>query len=95
MRGPSGPKSADAPFSEFTAGGPCPPFSLGKKELERRYWPFVVPAGAIILAVIVFPWVFTVFMSTQEWAYDGSSRYVGLSNYTELLRVPASPRRSS
>jgi multiple sugar transport system permease protein len=54
--------------------------------LERRYWPFVVPAGAIILAVIVFPWVFTVFMSTQEWAYDGSSRYVGLSNYTELLR---------
>ena len=31
------------------------------------YWPFVLPAMIVVLAVIVFPWAFTVWMSMHEW----------------------------
>ena len=30
---------------------------------KTSYWPFVVPAVAVVGSVIVFPWVFTVWMS--------------------------------
>jgi len=34
---------------------------------QPSYWPFVVPALVVVLAVIVFPWVFTIWMSLNEW----------------------------
>ena len=34
---------------------------------RRPYWPFVVPALVVVVAIIVFPWVFTIWMSLNEW----------------------------
>src|ERR1700742_2400703 len=53
------------------------------------YWPFVLPALVVVLAVIVFPWVFTIWMSLQEWKVGSPTTFVGLSNY---LRMPRDPR---
>jgi multiple sugar transport system permease protein len=53
------------------------------------YWPFVVPAMAVVLAVIVFPWAFTIWMSLNEWKVGAPTTFVGLSNY---LRMPGDSR---
>jgi multiple sugar transport system permease protein len=53
------------------------------------YWPFVVPAVIVVLAVIVFPWVFTLWMSVHEWKIGAPTTYVGIANY---LRLPRDPR---
>ncbi len=55
----------------------------------RSYWPFVLPALIIVLAVIVFPWVFTIWMSLNEWKVGSPTTFVGLANY---LRLPTDPR---
>ena len=52
--------------------------------LRKSYWPFVVPAVAVVGSVIVFPWVFTVWMSMHEWTVGGARRFTGLSNYARL-----------
>ncbi|MBO1907709.1 sugar ABC transporter permease [Microvirga sp. 3-52] len=52
---------------------------------KSSYWPFVVPAVAVVGSVIVFPWVFTVWMSLQEWTVGGARRFTGLSNYMRLV----------
>ncbi|QRM27290.1 sugar ABC transporter permease [Microvirga sp. VF16] len=49
------------------------------------YWPFVVPAVAVVGSVIVFPWAFTIWMSLQEWTVGGARRFTGLSNYMRLV----------
>ena len=51
----------------------------------RRYWMFAVPAAVIVLVVILFPWVFTLFMSVHEWKVSGATPFVGLANYTHML----------
>ncbi len=56
-----------------------------RRAYARRYWPFVVPAAAVVLAVIVFPWAFTLWMSLQEWKIGGGRSFVGLANYQRLL----------
>ncbi|MDF3038622.1 MAG: sugar transporter permease, partial [Thermomicrobiales bacterium] len=44
-----------------------------------------MPAVVVIAAVIVFPWVFTVFMSLHDWQVASPRRWVGLDNYVALL----------
>jgi multiple sugar transport system permease protein len=51
----------------------------------RRYWLFSVPAALVVAAVIVFPWLFTLFMSVHDWKVSGSVYYVGLANYAHLI----------
>ena len=41
------------------AADPAP----GQEWRPPTYWPFVVPALVVVLAVIVFPWLFTIWMS--------------------------------
>ena len=53
------------------------------------YWPFVAPALIVVLAVIVFPWLFTIWMSFNEWKVGSPTTLVGLANY---LRLPTDPR---
>src|SRR5207248_8179846 len=53
------------------------------------YWPFVVPALIVVLAVIIFPWLFTIWMSLNEWKVGSPTTFVGLANY---LRLPNDPR---
>lgn len=52
---------------------------------KSSYWPFVVPAVAVVGSVIVFPWVFTIWMSLQEWTVGGARSFTGLSNYLRLV----------
>ena len=54
------------------------------RNYARRYWAFAVPASLIVAAVIVFPWIFTLFMSVHDWKVSGSVYYVGLANYVHL-----------
>jgi len=52
---------------------------------SRRYWVFAAPATIVIALVIVFPWIFTLWMSVHEWKVTGDHAFVGLANYTRLL----------
>jgi multiple sugar transport system permease protein len=56
-----------------------------RRNYVRRYWMFAVPAAFIVAAVIVFPWLFTVFMSVHDWKVSGNVYFVGLTNYMHLL----------
>ena len=49
------------------------------------YFWFIAPAVLVIMAVIVFPWAFTLWMSLFEWKIGSKAAFVGLSNYTDLL----------
>ena len=39
-----------------------------RRNYARRYWAFAAPGTVVVLAVIVFPWLFTGYMSLHEWA---------------------------
>ena len=55
------------------------------KAYGRRYWMFAVPAAVVVLLVILFPWVFTLFMSVHDWKVTGDTPFVGLANYAKML----------
>ena len=55
------------------------------KNYARVYWPFVVPAGIVVAAVIVLPWVFTLVMSVHEWKVGSDPTFVGMENYLRLF----------
>jgi len=57
----------------------------GPRAYGRRYWMFAVPAALIVLAVILFPWMFTLFMSVHDWKVTGETPFVGLDNYAKML----------
>jgi multiple sugar transport system permease protein len=61
----------------------------GREWQPPSYWPFVVPALIVVLAVIIFPWLFTIWMSFNEWKVGSPTTFVGLANY---LRLPTDPR---
>ena len=63
--------------------------TLPQQWRRPSYWPFVLPAMIVVLAVIVFPWIFTVWMSLHEWKVGQPTVFVGLFNY---LRMPKDPR---
>jgi len=52
---------------------------------RRNYWPFVLPATIVVLGVIIFPWVFTLFMSVHDWNVSGTVSFVGLENFKTLF----------
>jgi len=70
-------------LDEHAAAVAAPP---PREDAGRRssYWPFVVPAVLVVGSVIVFPWVFTVWMSMHEWTVGGTRTFTGLSNYLRL-----------
>ncbi len=78
----------NAPLSTHLApvGADAPP---GREWRPPSYWPFVIPALVVVLAVIVFPWVFTIWMSLNEWKVGSPTTFVGFANY---LRLPQDPR---
>ena len=58
---------------------------LRGRNYARQYWPFVLPAGLVVFAVIVFPWIFTLYMSVMEWHVGSGITFAGLDNYKRLL----------
>ena len=59
----------------------------GKGGYRRRwrYMLFALPAMIVILAVILFPWAFTLYLSAHDWPVVGEPSFVGLGNYLQLL----------
>ena len=55
------------------------------RNYARNYWPFVIPAGIVVGAIIVLPWAFTLFMSVHEWRIGSDLEFVGLANYQHML----------
>lgn len=51
---------------------------------HRRFYRFIYPALALIAAVIVFPWLFTLYMSVHDWKIGQEKHFVGLANYARL-----------
>jgi multiple sugar transport system permease protein len=51
----------------------------------RHYWMFGLPAAVIVVAVILFPWMFTLYMSVHDWKVSGATPFVGLANYIKML----------
>ncbi|HMR30406.1 MAG TPA: sugar ABC transporter permease [Geminicoccaceae bacterium] len=58
----------------------------GKGGYRRRwrYMLFALPAMIVILAVILFPWAFTLYLSVHDWPVVGEPSFVGLGNYLQL-----------
>jgi multiple sugar transport system permease protein len=68
-------------------GAPAKPATAQqrRRNYARRYRLFIVPAGIVVAAVIVFPWLFTLFMSVQDFHVGGAMTFVGLANYTRMF----------
>jgi len=58
----------------------------GRGGYSRRqvYVRFLLPALIAILAVIIFPWLFTLWMSLNDWQMGMSRSFTGLTNYQKL-----------
>ncbi len=56
-----------------------------RRNYVRRYWMFAVPAALIVATVILFPWLFTLFMSVHDWKVSGNVYWVGFRNYVHLM----------
>ena len=56
-----------------------------RRNYARRYWAFAAPAAVVVVAVILFPWLFTLVMSVHDWKVTGSTTFVGLANYAKML----------
>ena len=52
---------------------------------HRSYYYFVLPALVVVGAVIIFPWLFTVWMSAFDWKIGSVAHFVGLDNYAKLI----------
>jgi len=73
---PTGPATVRPPERTLTAHG---------RNYARRYWVFAVPAAIVVAAVIVFPWIFTLYMSVHDWKVSGATPFVGMANYAKML----------
>ena len=63
------------------------PPARGARFLARRrrnYYLFIAPALAVVGAVIVFPWLFTLWMSAFDWTIGSAAHFVGVGNYQKL-----------
>ena len=62
-----------------------PARSRVRRNYARQYWPFILPAGFVVAAVILFPWVFTLFMSVSDFHIGGARTFAGSANYARML----------
>jgi multiple sugar transport system permease protein len=51
---------------------------------QRSYVLFIVPALMVVGAVIIFPWLFTLWMSAFDWKIGSMPHFVGADNYIKL-----------
>jgi multiple sugar transport system permease protein len=52
---------------------------------RRHLRVLTLPALIVVAAVIVFPWLFTVYMSAFDWKIGSVAHFVGLGNYAGLV----------
>ena len=73
-----GRRRSDAAAQRIAAGG-------GRRPIGRSS----LPALIVVLAVIIFPWAYTIWMSLHEWKVGSPPTFVGLANY---IRLPSDTR---
>lgn len=56
-----------------------------RRNYARHYMWFVVPAAIAVLGTILFPWVFTLYVSAFDWRLGSPREFVGFANYTKLF----------
>ena len=56
-----------------------------RRNYARHYWPFILPAGVVVGVVILFPWVFTLFMSVNDFHVGAARSFAGAANYARML----------
>jgi multiple sugar transport system permease protein len=64
------------------------PGSRGRRNYARSYWLFAVPAAVVVAGVILFPWLFTLIMSVNDWKVSGNVYSAGATNYLHLAQDP-------
>ncbi len=65
-------------------GAAAPPAQAAAYGRRGRYLLFAAPALVVTVAVILFPWLFTLYMSLHDWPLVGERSFVGLENYWKL-----------
>ena len=55
---------------------------LARRRLHMRL--LTLPAMIVIVAVILFPWLFTLWMSAFDWKIGAVAHFVGVDNYLKL-----------
>jgi multiple sugar transport system permease protein len=71
----------DATLAGAAEAAPAVPVA---PQRPRSYWVFILPAVVLVGAIILFPWVFTLWMSVNEWKVGSSRHFVGFANYLRL-----------
>jgi len=56
-----------------------------RRNYARTYLWFVVPAAVAVLGTILFPWLFTLYVSAFDWRLGSAREFVGFANYTKLF----------
>lgn len=59
-----------------------------KRARLSPYLAFIAPAIVVVGAVIVFPWLFTLWMSLFDWKIGDAPAFVGLANFRGLFGEP-------
>ena len=52
---------------------------------RRNYFLFIAPALVVVGGVIIFPWLYTIWMSAFDWTIGSTAHYVGLGNYEKIF----------
>jgi len=60
------------------------PPGRGGYSRRQSYVLFLLPALIAIFAVIIFPWLFTIWMSLNDWQMGMQQSFVGLANFEKL-----------
>jgi len=53
---------------------------------DVSYWAYLIPGGALFLAIIVLPFVMNIYFSLTRWPGLGDPTFIGLENYTRLFQ---------
>jgi multiple sugar transport system permease protein len=52
---------------------------------RRNYFLFIAPTLIVVGAVIIFPWLYTIWMSAFDWTIGSTAHYIGLGNYEKIF----------
>ena len=52
------------------------------------HWIFIAPALIIVFAILIFPVLYSIYMSTYDWHlfYSSDKKFVAFKNFVELLK---------
>lgn len=52
-------------------------------------WVLILPLLIVLAVFMLYPLIFTIYYSFQEWGMTGTPKFIGLGNYRNLLHDPS------